>query len=142
MIDLVYHILNEDTATNTATGGRIHPMMRPQTEVFPSIVFGLTDSKFENISTMGGTTAGTTRAAADVYTIGIACLDENLSSAFSIHTLTRAAMENFTTTTITIGSNTYRIHSIHLVDVLASADEEGEIYVFEGVFEVKMNIVS
>lgn len=141
MLDLVYHILTTDTDTNAAVSGRVHPMMRPQTEILPAIVFGLTDSKFENITTLGGTTTGSTRSASDIYTIGIACLEDDLSSAFSIHTLTRAAMEAFPTGQVTLSENSYRVHSIHLVDVLASVDEDGEIYVFEGVFEVKMTIL-
>ncbi|MGI9587819.1 MAG: hypothetical protein ACR2MR_06390 [Dietzia maris] len=141
MLDLVYHILTNDTPTNTASGGRIHPMMRPQTETLPAIIFGLTDSKFENVSTMGGTTGGTTRAASDIYTIGIACLDGSISDSFALHTKTRAALEAFTTGDVNLSANSYRVHSIHLVDVLSSVDEEGEIYVFEGVFEVKVTIL-
>lgn len=140
MLDLVYHILTTDTDVNTATGGRISAMIRPQTETLPAIVFGLLDTKFENITTMGSTTAGTTRSAGDIYTIGIACLDDGLGDAFDLHSKTRTALEGFTPGIVTIGSNSYRVHSIHLVDIQASVDEEGEIYVYEGLFEIMLSI--
>ena len=50
-------------------------------------------------------------------------------------------MEAVTPGDFTIGSNSYRVRDIHLVDVQASVNEEGEIYVYEGLFEVKMTIL-
>lgn len=141
MLDLVNHILTDDSAVNGATHGNISPMIRPQTEGLPAIVFGLLDTKFENVTTMGSTTAGTTRSAGDIYTIGIACLDSSLSDAFDLHTKTRAAFEGFDPGDVTIGSNSYRVHSIHLADIAASVDEEGEIYVYEGIFEIALSIL-
>ena len=141
MLDLVYHILTNDNPVNSATGGRISAMIRPQTETFPAIVFGLLDTKFENVTTMGSTTAGTTRSAGDIYTIGVACLATGLGSSFDLHTKTRTALESFTPSDVTIGSNSYRVHSIHLVDIAASTDEEGEVYVYEGSFEFAISIL-
>lgn len=37
MLDLVYHILSNDSATNTAVGGRITTDLRVQTEATPAI---------------------------------------------------------------------------------------------------------
>ena len=141
MLDLVNKILRDDTAVNTASHGNISAMIRPQTEGLPAIVFGLLDTKFENVTTMGSTTAGTTRSAGDIYSIGIACLDSSLSDAFDLHTKTRTAFEGFDPADVTIGSNSYRVHSIHLKDIAASVDEEGEIYVYEGIFEIALSIL-
>ena len=141
MLDLIHHLLTQDSDVNTASGGRVSPMIRPQGDQMPAVVFGLLETKFENVTTIGSTTTGSTRSASDIYTIGIACLDESLSDAFDLHSKTRAAMEAVTPGDFTIGSNSYRVRDIHLVDVQASVNEEGEIYVYEGLFEVKMTIL-
>lgn len=141
MLDLAFYILSNDSDVTAVVSDRISPMIRPQEETFPAIVFGLTDSKFENISTMGGTTSGSTRSASDIYSISVACLDDTLGTSFNLHEKVRAAFEGTSLGTKTIGSNEYRIHSIHLTDVLANVLDDGEIYVFEGVFEFKISIL-
>ena len=46
MLDLPFHILSNDSGVTGIVGSRISPMMRPQTETLPAIVFSLSDSKF------------------------------------------------------------------------------------------------
>ena len=138
MLDLPYHILSNASAVTAVVGTRISPMMRPQTETLPAIVFTLSDTKFEQISTLGGTTAGTTRSAVDVYSVSVASMAADLGTAFSLHEKVRDAFEAFTQTKVDLDPNSYTIHGIHLDDVLAGVFEEGDIYTFEGVFVFKI----
>lgn len=139
MLDLIHHILSNDSDVTATASTRIHAMMRPQKETFPSIVFGLTDSKFEQVNTLGAVT-GKTKSASDVYSIGVACMDSNLSTAFALHEKVRAAMVNTTAQDIAVSPNEYEVHGIHITDVVTNVLDEGEVYVFEGVYEVKVRI--
>tara|TARA_X000001316_G_C908723_1_gene24635 strand:- start:121 stop:561 length:441 start_codon:yes stop_codon:yes gene_type:complete len=138
MLDLPYHILTNSTPITNVVGDRISPMIRPQSETLPAIVFSLSDTKFEQITTMGATTTGTTRSAVDVYSVAVASMATDLGSAFALHEKVRDAFEAFTTKNVDLDPNAYLIHGIHLDDVISGVFEEGDVYTFEGVFIFKI----
>lgn len=139
MLDLPYHILSNSTPVTAVVGTRISPMIRPQSETLPAIVFSLSDTKFEQITTMGVTTTGTTRSAVDVYSVAVASMATDLGSAFALHEKVRDAFETFSQKNVDLDPNTYTIHGIHLDDVVSGVFEEGDIYTFEGVFVFKIS---
>lgn len=128
MLDLVYHILSNDTDTNTAVGGRITADIRVQTNGTPAITMEWvsTDDLRFNIDSCNHA----------VYTVDVYILSKTLPECASVMGNVSSALERYRGTVNTAAGNTYNVVNCTTQNRTMEVIEQGDMVEGQITFEI------
>jgi len=118
MLDLVYHLLTNDTDVNTATGGRITTDLRVQTNGTPGITMELLsveDLYYQKDS-----------CKHYIYTIDVVVYTKSIGDCDTLMKQVANAVDRFSGTVTPATGNTYNVNNILIqnrdIDVIQDSD--------------------
>lgn len=139
MLDLIYHVLKEDTditgMVGTGDDARIYPYFREPDDAttYPAIYFEQVGSTTQHVQTSNTAVEG---VAFDGFEISVSCVATTLADAWKLFHFVRTKMGQAHNVEKTLESNKWTLLDSVFDDVKVELIFEGDLAVAEGRFDV------